>query len=161
MHLDEGEEVTEDQADEKNERKEKVFKSGSKQVWGQQCLVPSKTRTFSKQTFQPGIPTCFGSFFRQMILNTLNNYPRRLEWGWIETSFSYSQQAHESTGSKHFVWVLTTFICVTNSYSSHSYSSRAELLLAIDLLFKCRRELRHNHKSCTNCIQRHSLNSKL
>lgn len=35
MHLEEGEEVTEYQADEKNERKEKVFKSGSKQVWGQ------------------------------------------------------------------------------------------------------------------------------
>ena len=32
MHLEEGEEVTDDQADEKNERKEKVFKSDLKKV---------------------------------------------------------------------------------------------------------------------------------
>ena len=30
MHLEEGEEVTEDQAEEKNERMKKVFKRGSK-----------------------------------------------------------------------------------------------------------------------------------
>ena len=35
MHLEEGEEVTDDQADEKNERKEKVFKSDLKKVSSQ------------------------------------------------------------------------------------------------------------------------------
>ena len=43
----------------------------------------------------------------------------------------------------------------------HSYSSRAELLLAIEILFRCCRVLRHDHKSYTNCIHRYSLNSKL